>query len=95
MRSVTKPAAIDFQERGAELLVCSDLAAATHEELVALLTGADILISAIYAFILDAQRPLFAAAQEVGVSRVIPCDFGTHAPPGSMLLNDKVSHSGH
>ncbi|KAI4521103.1 NAD(P)-binding protein [Schizophyllum commune Loenen D] len=89
VRSATKPAALEFQKRGAELLVCSDLAKATHEELVALLNGADILISAIYAFILDAQRPLFAAAKEVGVSRVIPCDFGTHAPPGSMLLNDK------
>ena len=91
MRTPTKPAVVDFKNRGVEILVCSDLTTATHAELVKLLDGADILVSTVHAMMLDAQRPLFAAAKEAGVKRVVPDDFSSHAPPGAMLLNDKAS----
>ncbi|KAL1745574.1 hypothetical protein HDZ31DRAFT_36071 [Schizophyllum fasciatum] len=89
VRSATAPATVELQARGVEILLCKDLAAATHEELVRLVSGADVLISAISTFLLDAQRPLFAAAKEAGVRRVVPCDFATHAPPGVMVQHDR------
>ncbi|KAI5885530.1 NAD(P)-binding protein [Schizophyllum commune H4-8] len=91
VRTPTKPAAVEFKNRGVEILVCSDLTTATHAELVKLLDGADILVSTVHAMMLDAQRPLFAAAKEAGVKRVVPDDFSSHAPPGAMLLNDKAN----
>ena len=91
MRSPNKPAVVDFKNRGVEIVISPSLDTATHEELVKLLTGVDIVVSAIHVFALEAQRPLFAAAKEAGVKRVVPCDFGTHAPPGVMLIKDKVS----
>ncbi|KAI4520311.1 NAD(P)-binding protein [Schizophyllum commune Loenen D] len=91
VRTPTKPAVVDFKNRGVEVLVCSDLTTATHAELVKLLDGADILVSTVHAMMLDAQRPLFAAAKEAGVKRVVPDDFSSHAPPGAMLLNDKAT----
>ncbi|KAL1748638.1 hypothetical protein HDZ31DRAFT_29205 [Schizophyllum fasciatum] len=87
-RSATNPTALDMQNRGAELLVCPDLATASHAELVALLKGADMVVSAITPYLFEAQRPLFVAAKEAGVKRVVPCDFGSHAPPGAMFLQD-------
>ncbi|KAL1672885.1 hypothetical protein EV122DRAFT_223816 [Schizophyllum commune] len=88
VRSATKPAVVDFQERGAEVLVHPDLSKASHDELVTLFKGTDILVSAITAYLLETQRPLFAAAKEAGVKRVVPCDWSSHAPPGGMLLQD-------
>ncbi|KAL1714971.1 hypothetical protein EV715DRAFT_208547 [Schizophyllum commune] len=84
----SKPVVVDFQERGAEVLVHPDPTKASHDELVALFTGADIVVSALTAYLLDAQRPLFAAAKDAGVKRVVPCDWSSHAPPGAMLLQD-------
>ncbi|KAL1699444.1 hypothetical protein EV121DRAFT_216208 [Schizophyllum commune] len=88
VRSASKPVVVDFQERGAEVLVHQDLTQASHDELVALFKGADIVVSALTAYLLDAQRPLFAAAKDAGVKRVVPCDWSSHAPPGAMLLQD-------
>ncbi|KAL1745234.1 hypothetical protein HDZ31DRAFT_36914 [Schizophyllum fasciatum] len=89
VRSATKPAVLDFERRGAEILVCADITTAAHDELVKLLTGADALVVTIHVFTMDAQRPLFAAAKEAGVKRVVPDDFSSHAPRGAMYLNDK------
>ncbi|KAL1730828.1 hypothetical protein EV714DRAFT_210173 [Schizophyllum commune] len=89
VRSPNKPAVVDFKNRGVEIVISPSLDTATHEELVKLLTGVDIVVSAIHVFALEAQRPLFAAAKEAGVKRVVPCDFGTHAPPGVMLIKDR------
>ncbi|KAL1727084.1 hypothetical protein EV714DRAFT_286742 [Schizophyllum commune] len=88
VRSADKPAVVDFKNRGVEILICPDLAKATHAELVELLKGADFVVSTVHAVILSAQRALFAAAKEAGVKRVVPDDFSSHAPPGAMLLND-------
>ena len=90
VRSASKPVVVDFQERGAEVLVHPDLTKASHDELVALFKGADIVVSALTAYLLDTQRPLFAAAKDAGVKRVVPCDWSSHAPPGAMLLQDMV-----
>ncbi|KAL1679502.1 hypothetical protein EV122DRAFT_263509 [Schizophyllum commune] len=88
VRSASKPVVVDFQERGAEVLLHQDLTQASHDELVALFKGADIVVSALTAYLLDTQRPLFAAAKDAGVKRVVPCDWSSHAPPGAMLLQD-------
>ncbi|KAL1745252.1 hypothetical protein HDZ31DRAFT_73709 [Schizophyllum fasciatum] len=88
VRSADKPGVQDLKSRGVEILVCGDYTKATHDELVKLLAGTDILISTIHALALEAQRPLFAAAKEAGVQRVVPDDFASHAPPGVMFMND-------
>lgn len=60
-------------------------------DLVNLLTGTDIVISAIFAYVLPEQIPLASAAKKAGVKRFIPCHFGTACPPGGvMLLRDVV-----
>lgn len=60
------------------------------EDLKPVLTGVDILISAVFAFILDAQRAVFQAAKEAGVRRIVPCDWGTPGAPGIRRLHDIV-----
>ncbi|KAI5885473.1 NAD(P)-binding protein [Schizophyllum commune H4-8] len=89
VRSLNKPVVQDLKNRGVEILVCADYNKATHAELVQLLAGTDVLIATVHAFVLDAQRPLFAAAKEAGVKRVVPDDFSAHTPPGVMLMADK------
>ena len=90
VRSPNKPVVQDLKNRGVEILVCADYNKATHAELMQLLAGTDVLIATVHAYVLDAQRPLFAAAKEAGVKRVVPDDFSAHTPPGVMLMADKV-----
>ncbi|KIY74146.1 NAD(P)-binding protein [Cylindrobasidium torrendii FP15055 ss-10] len=56
------------------------------EQLEQNLEGVDILISTVFS--LDNLKPLFLAASKLGVKRVIPSDFGPHAPRGVMFVND-------
>lgn len=63
-----------------------------EENLVQLLTGADVVISAVNAAVLTDQIPLVDAAKKAGVGRFVPCSFMTVAPPrGVMLLRETVS----
>ena len=63
-----------------------------EEDLVQLLTGADVVISAVNAAVLTDQIPLVDAAKKAGVGRFVPCSFMTVAPPrGVMLLRETVS----
>lgn len=63
----------------------------SEKELVAALSGVDVVISTIDAGQLSAQIPLANAAKLAGVGRFIPCSFGTIAPPnGVMELRDMV-----
>ncbi|KAG8165575.1 hypothetical protein KVR01_004127 [Diaporthe batatas] len=58
-------------------------------DLVNLLKGADVVISAIVATALLDQIPLANAAKKAGVGRFIPCTFATACPPaGVMKLRD-------
>jgi putative NADH-flavin reductase len=63
-----------------------------QERLVQMLTGIDVVISAIHYANNNDQIPLATAAKEAGVKRFVPCGFITVAPPrGVMRLRDQVS----
>ena len=51
----------------------------------------DILVSAVVAWVIREQRDIIRAAKEVGVQRVVPCDFGTPGAKGVRALFDEVS----
>ncbi|RPD58089.1 NAD-P-binding protein [Lentinus tigrinus ALCF2SS1-7] len=57
-----------------------------HKEALA---GVDILISAVVGTIIDQQKNIILAAQQAGVKRVIPCDFGTPGAKGVRELHDQ------
>ena len=54
------------------------------------LDGVEIVIRRVLAWILDEKKELFRAAKEVGVKRVVPCDFATPGKPGVRDLHDTV-----
>ncbi|KAH7180108.1 hypothetical protein BKA60DRAFT_649065, partial [Fusarium oxysporum] len=60
-----------------------------HHELVAALTGIDVVISAIHYESPDDEIPLSNAAKAAGAKRYVPCSFATIAPRGIMKLHDK------
>lgn len=87
--SMQKPSVRNLQDQGIRMH-CIDLNASSSE-LVSVLSGIDILVSAIGAQDLLQQKKLLHAAQLAGVKRVVPCAFMTVAPPqGAMLLRDEV-----
>ncbi|KAF7361031.1 putative isoflavone reductase family protein [Mycena sanguinolenta] len=55
------------------------------EELVGLLAGVDVLISAIDPGSLLVQIQLATAAKNAGIKRFIPCAFTTVTPPGGVM----------
>ena len=63
------------------------------EKLKEVLRGVDILISAVDARVLNDQREIFRAAKEVGVKRVVPCDWATPGAKGVRFIADTVSRS--
>ena len=57
-----------------------------------ILSGVDILVSAVSGWMIDAQKDIIRAAKELGtVQRVVPCDFGTPGARGVRPLHDAVS----
>ena len=64
-----------------------------YEKLKNLVQDVDILISAVDARVLKDQREIFRAAKEVGVQRVIPCDWATPGARGVRFLTDMVRGS--
>lgn len=70
-------------------LVAADLKG-PQEDLVKVLAGVDVLISAIFFQVLHQEIPLAKAAKAAGVKRFVPCSFGTPCPRGLMLLRDTV-----
>ncbi|KAE8424010.1 hypothetical protein BDV36DRAFT_242510 [Aspergillus pseudocaelatus] len=86
--SVEKPSVQQIKDRGVPLRV-ADLNA-SEEELVSILQGIEILISAIGPHDLLQQKTLVRAAKSAGIKRFTPCAFITIAPPqGTMLLRDE------
>ena len=60
------------------------------ESLKQTIAGADILVCTVPPWALGAQRDIIRAAKEVGVKRVVPCDFGTIGARGVRALYDVV-----
>lgn len=87
--SLNKSVNTTLRDRGINV-VPADLAG-PQEELVRLLSGIDIVISAIFAGNIADEIPLADAAKLAGVKRFIPCAFATVAPPkGVMALREMV-----
>ncbi|KAI1208502.1 NAD(P)-binding protein [Annulohypoxylon truncatum] len=85
--SVSSEANNALRGRGVHV-VAADLTG-PKEELVKILTGADVVISCIVFSSFNDQIPLAEAAKEAGVKRFVPCDFATPAPRGVMILQDQ------
>jgi hypothetical protein len=73
--SASKPEVTTLREQGVDIRL-ADLESPDAAQLRSVLEGIDILLSAIDSRVLDQQKPLFSAAKEAGVKRIIPCDFG-------------------
>ncbi|KAF4565676.1 hypothetical protein EYR36_002254 [Pleurotus pulmonarius] len=82
--SKDKPAIKELTDAGAELVV-GDISDSV-EKLGSYLKGVDVLISTV--LVMVDQKPLFLAAKNAGVGRVIPSDFASTAPKGVMFTND-------
>jgi hypothetical protein len=55
------------------------------------LLGVDVLVSVVSITAIHVERPLFAAAKDAGVKRVVPSDFIFAAEPGVLNVVDLVS----
>ncbi|TFK83840.1 NAD-P-binding protein [Polyporus arcularius HHB13444] len=84
--SVTKPATETLKASGVEIRVGA--LTDDYEKLKQLLQGVDVLISAVDARVLGEQREIFRAAKEVGVQRVVPCDWATPGAKGVRFIAD-------
>ncbi|KIY74148.1 NAD(P)-binding protein [Cylindrobasidium torrendii FP15055 ss-10] len=84
--SVSKPLVKEFEAGGAQIRL-GDIVDPL-EKLEEVLQDVDILISTAMVFDLESLKLLFLAASKVGVKRVIPSDFGPHAPRGATVMND-------
>ncbi|EIW53911.1 NAD-P-binding protein [Trametes versicolor FP-101664 SS1] len=85
--SVSKPQTETLRASGVEIRLgdITDAPATLRETLA----GVDILISAVSAWIIDDQKEIFRAAKDVGVKRVVPCDWATPGAKGLRELHDK------
>lgn len=81
--SAEKPEVKKITERGVKIVV-ADINAPV-DELVPLLKGVDVTISAIDAGSQLAQRNLATAAKKAGVKRFVPCAWITVAPVGGVM----------
>ena len=88
--SADKPILMELEAKGVEIRIGD----ATYpvDDLVPLLEGIDVVISAIDAGHQTAQLNLADASKKAGVKRFVPCAFITVAPPGGVMdLRDQVS----
>ncbi|KAL4802477.1 NAD(P)-binding protein [Aspergillus unguis] len=86
--SLQKPATEKLKARGVEI-VPADLQSISHEQLVGILKGIDVVVSTIFYQALDDEKTLAEAAKAAGVQRYVPCFWATIAPRGVMNLRDK------
>ena len=89
--SLSKPATEQLRAAGVEIREGD--ATDDYEKLRKVVEGVDVLISAVYATVVPLQRDIFRAAKEMGVKRVVPCDFGTPGAKGVRSYHDIVSSS--
>ena len=91
--SVAKPIVADRKASGVEIRV-GDLTD-DYAELKEHLQGVDILISAVDGRIITQQRDIIRAAKEVGVQRVVPCEWATPGKKGFYVITDMVRQRPH
>ncbi|EIW53920.1 NAD-P-binding protein [Trametes versicolor FP-101664 SS1] len=85
--SQSKPVVQEFCASGVEIRLGGT--ADGEAQLRDTLAGVTIVVSAIAAWVLGDQKELFRVAKEVGVQRVVPCDFGTPGKHGVRALHDE------
>ncbi|KAH6972120.1 hypothetical protein BKA56DRAFT_593741 [Ilyonectria sp. MPI-CAGE-AT-0026] len=84
--SLEKPRVQDLKARSIHV-VSADLQG-PQDELINILKGIDVVISAIHYQSLSDEIPLATAAKVARVKRYVPCFFATVAPRGVMYLHD-------
>ena len=87
--SATKPQVVKLRERGVDIRL-GDLTDGV-EKLKTVLSGVDIVVSAVVAWSILDQKDTIRAAKDVGVKRFVPCEFGTPGGKGVRRLFDNVS----
>ncbi|KAE9368234.1 isoflavone reductase family protein [Stipitochalara longipes BDJ] len=85
--SAEKPGVKALTEKGVKILI-ADISNPAGD-LVSVLSGVHVIISAIGGMAQLAQMNLVAAAKKAGVKRFIPCDFASICSPGVMMLRDE------
>ncbi|KAJ7163865.1 NAD-P-binding protein [Mycena crocata] len=90
--SEEKSSVVDLKRRGVEIVLI-DIASASLNELVEVLTGVDTVISTLVHTQLGLQYGIIDAAVSAGVKRVVPCDFGTPGLKGKLDIRDYVRKS--
>jgi hypothetical protein len=83
-QSLEKGTTQTLKDRNLKLVV-ADLAEITVDELAKLITGYDIVVSAIAAEAQLDQLILVDAAAKAGTKRFVPCGWTTVAPPGGVM----------
>ncbi|KAH8804283.1 hypothetical protein DL96DRAFT_1822660 [Flagelloscypha sp. PMI_526] len=83
--SLTKSTTEELRALGVNI-VQGDITTDTAEQLEAVLSGIDILISTV--LVIVDQQPLLLAAKKAGVKRVVPSDFGPYIPRGATNMQD-------
>ncbi|KAJ4320122.1 hypothetical protein N0V84_006009 [Fusarium piperis] len=82
--SINKPAVQKIKSRGVSIIALELVN--THEELVKVLTGQDVVVVALEPFDLEPHFALASAAKEAGVKRYIPSAFGSSCPPAGVMM---------
>ncbi|TBU52273.1 NAD-P-binding protein [Dichomitus squalens] len=84
--SLSKPATEQLRTSGIDIRA-GDITD-DYESLKKTLQGVDTLSSSVFALLIEQQKDIFRAAKELGVKRVVPCDFGSPGARGVRVLHD-------
>ncbi|KAI0958851.1 hypothetical protein AcV7_004551 [Taiwanofungus camphoratus] len=82
--SSSKSEVADLRAQGVEIRF-ANMQSDSVDTLKAVLSGVDILISAVFGMAVLDQKPILTIAKEIGIKRVVPCDFAT---PGARGVRD-------
>ncbi|OBZ72585.1 Casein kinase I 1 [Grifola frondosa] len=88
LASVSKPAAEHLRAKGVEIRL-ADIQNDSVDKLKEILSGVDVLISAVTWKLILEQKAVLSAAKEAGVKRVVPCDFASPGAKGIRNLHDQ------
>lgn len=87
--SSSKSEVADLRAQGVEIRF-ANMQSDSVDTLKAVLSGVDILISAVFGMAVLDQKPILTIAKEIGIKRVVPCDFATPGARGVRDLMDAV-----
>ncbi|KAH8691396.1 isoflavone reductase family protein [Talaromyces proteolyticus] len=82
--SLTKPANVDLQNRGVNLISAS--LTGPQDELIIALSGHDVVISTISFASIEQEIPLANAAKRAGVKRFVPSGWAPVIPPAGVMV---------